>query len=255
MRQETPVILIVTTLQREAQGLERVVQEAQGASRPKLAVLGVTGQRAAGAAAALLERERPDALVSLGFAGALDDTLVEGDLILGSRVVFRDKEENYSSWLPSDDALLQRAREALDERDVPYRVGDVITAWKEIGHPSEKGQWGATTGGLVVDMEGSWIARAAQGMGVPFLLVRSVVDRTSFRVPGLVGPLAGLPVCAQWLGAGLLSLLTPWNIPSLLHLKRSSAQAADSLARFLQAFLSARQICLAPASGAGGVEE
>jgi len=243
------VIVIVTALEREAAGLRCTLEGAQGAAHCNLAVLGVTGQSAAGATAALLEGQKPEALVSLGFAGALDDTLAEGDLVLGFRTVFRDRDGGYSPWASSDDGLLQEVREALDERDIPHRVGDVITSWKEMGEPSEKGRLGATTSGLVVDMEGSWIARAAQAKGVPFLLVRAVVDRTSFQVPGLVARLAGLPAWAQWLGAGLLSLLTPWNVPSLLHLKRSSAEAATSLARFLQAFLSAAQLQSAQTTG------
>ena len=236
------MILIVTTLGREARGLAHILQDPQSEPRPNLAVLGVTGQNAATRTAALLEGQKPEALISLGFAGALDDTLAEGDLVLGSRTVFRDRERNHSYWASSDDALLQQAKEALDGRDIPHRVGDVITSWKEMGGPSEKGRLGDTTGGLVVDMEGCWIASAAQEKGVPFLLVRAVVDRTSFQVPGLVARLAALPAWAQWLGAGLLSLLTPWNVPSLLRLKRSSAEAATSLARFLEAFLSARQL-------------
>jgi hypothetical protein len=156
--------------------------------------------------------------------------------------VFRDDDGSYSSWISSDVSLLQTAKKALDAQDVSYHEGDVITAWKVIGSPAEKGRLGATSGGQVVDMEARWIAGVAQEKGVPFLLARAVIDPTSLAVPGLIGRVAGYPKWAQWLSIGFGCLLTPWNVPSLLELKRNSEVAAASLARFVEAFLKSPQL-------------
>ncbi len=236
------MFLIVTALEHEARGLRKVLGHGSGGattSEARLAVLGVMGQRAAQAADSLLKGERPEALISLGFAGALDDTLKEGDLVLGSRTVFRDREGDFSSWASSDEGLLERAKEALEGANIPYHVGDIVTTWRVVGDPAEKGRLGVSTNGLTVDMESSWIAGVAEKAGVPVLLVRAVLDRTSLNVPRTILGAASRPAWFQWLWVGLTSLLSPRNVPALLELRRCSDIAEESLAGFLRAFLGA----------------
>lgn len=235
------MFLVVTPLEREAGALAQVLDEQDGSSKASLAVLGVMGRDAAPVVDSLLQKEKPDALVSLGFAGALDGSLKEGDLVLGTKTVFRDHAGNFSTWASSDERLLERAKDALDEMDIRYQVGNVITTWKVMGSPAEKGRLGDTTDGLAVDMESSWIAGVAEKAGVPVLLVRVVLDRTSLNIPSSIMRAASKPAWIQWLWGGLVALFTPWNIRSLIELKRCSDIAEESLARFLRAFLATSQ--------------
>ena len=233
------MFLVVTPLEQEARALAQVLDEQAAASKVNLSVLGVMGQGAAPVVESLLEKEKPEGLISLGFAGALNDSLKEGDLVLGANTVFHNRSGDSSNWAFSDARLLERAKDALDEADISHHVGNIVTTPKVVGSPAEKGRLGTTTDGLVVDMESSWIAGVAEKAGVPVLLVRVVLDRTSLKIPGLMMLAASRPAWAQWLWGGLVSLISPWNIPSLMELKRCSNIAEESLASFLRAFLAA----------------
>lgn len=252
------MFLVVTPLEQEARALAQVLDEQTDASRVNLSVLGVMGQDAVPGVRSLLEKERTEGLISLGFAGALNGSLNEGDLVLGAKTGFYDRSDDFSNWASSDEQLLERAKDALDEAGIGHRVGNIVTTPKVVGSPAEKSRLGTSTNGLVVDMESSWIAGVAEKAGVPVLLVRVVLDKMSLKIPGMIMLAASKPAWVQWLWGGLVSLVSPWNIPSLMELRRCSNIAEESLASFLRAFLAA-DLRMATAeesgvSGQGGVQ-
>jgi nucleoside phosphorylase len=233
------LFLVVTPLKQEARALAQVLDEQADASKANLSVLGVMGQDAAPVVESLLEKEKPEGFISLGFAGALNNSLKEGDLVLGAKTGFYDRSGDFSNWASSDERLLERAKDALDEAGIGHRVGNIVTTPKVVGSPAEKGSLGATTNGLVVDMESSWIAGVAEKAGIPVLLVRVVLDKISLKIPRMMMFAASKPAWVQWLWGGLVSLVSPWNMPSLMELRRCSNIAEESLASFLRAFLAA----------------
>jgi adenosylhomocysteine nucleosidase len=235
------VYLVVTPLEHEARGLERVLSTRTGPPEFALQALRAMGEAAADVLDAALSDHGPEALVYMymGFAGALDDSLREGDLVLGARTCFRGGNGVFGEWMVSDESLLDLASKALVENGIGHKTGDILTTPAVIGSPREKEMLGTSCDALVVDMESSWAAQVAADHGVPLLMVRAVLDRSSLKIPTSMMLAASRPQWVQWLWGALVSLATPWNIPALIQLRRCSGIASEKLACFLEAFVEA----------------
>jgi hypothetical protein len=233
------VILIVTPLEYEARNLKPVLEIAPGLA--KLAVLGAMGRRAGTVAAALLATEKPEAIVSLGFGGALKPYLHEGDIVLAASVTHSDEMNKVSQPVQGGRDLIDRARIALRKADIAYHVGRIITTQAVLSSPSAKAALGAGNDSLAVDMESVWIAEAAHHAGLPFMSVRAILDPISLTVPRMLIHAAEKPIWFQWLLGGVTAVATPWNVSTLMRLKRCSGIADKSLTKFLSAFLSVSQ--------------
>jgi adenosylhomocysteine nucleosidase len=148
---------------------------AQGvAIRVRIAGVGAqNAQRAAQAAVA----DGAQALLSWGFAGALDPQLRAGTLLLPSAVVAADGER-----LPVDAEWHQRLLASLKPR---LRVSTQPIG--EVLHPlrgaAAKVAHGRAFLVAAVDMESAALARVARQAGIAFVAVRAVTDTRSRRVP------------------------------------------------------------------------
>jgi futalosine hydrolase len=147
---------------------------------------GIGPVEAAAATAAALERQRPEAVVHLGIAGA---TRVSGltppEVVVGSEAVYCDLAGPFRlapRRVPADPALLAAVRRALP--DAPVRP---------IGTSARVG---GTHGVEVEAMEGFAVLRAAQLAGVPAVEVRAVSneieepDRGRWRLDEALAALA-----------------------------------------------------------------
>lgn len=171
--------------------------EVAGFSHPRVAVTicGVGFEKARAAAEAIGDAEL---LVSAGFCGALDASLRTGDLIAGGTVRERRRFEGDP-----------RAIEAVPDA----RRGD--TLWV----PSVQTTLEAADA-LAVDMESAAVAEIAAARGVPFLMLRAVLDTPD-------APLAG---DYTW-----RMLLKPWRWPGVPRDARRAKVAAAALAKGLLA--------------------
>jgi adenosylhomocysteine nucleosidase len=150
------------TLRRLRPGAVRADRRTIHESGPLLfAVAGIGAARAEAAARRLIERFRPAALVSTGFAGALADDLTPGDLVIGG-----------STGFPATDALLQRARAA----DPAARIAEVVTVDRVVLDLREKRQIHRETLAAAMDMESAAVGRVAREHGAGFLCVKAVLD-------------------------------------------------------------------------------
>ena len=122
---------------------------------------GVGAAAAAASARRLVAAVHPDALVSTGFAGAIDNGLETGDLVLGGTTGF-----------PAEEGLLRLAREAAPAA----RAGDVHAAGRVVRDAAGKARLRRETGALAVDMESAAVGRAAREHGLGFLCVKAVLD-------------------------------------------------------------------------------
>ena len=125
---------------------------------------GIGPRHAAAASMLMVDHFKPDALISTGFCGALNEDLGTGDLILGG-----------TRKRPAEEALLERARAAAPKA----RSGTVKTVEKVVVKAEEKVALGKDSGALVVDMEAEAVALAARSRNVGFLSVKVVIDTPS----------------------------------------------------------------------------
>ncbi len=218
------MIAIVASMDREVSRLRR-------RGRPiRVRVTGVGKYAAeAGVRAILQEPDRPDAILSLGFAGALNDTLSAGDLVICRRHFSTDEDRT----IESDPGMIELAREALIGSGSPrHCVADSVTLPGVVCGVREKAELAAATGASVANMEDYWIGRLAGDEGIPFLSVRAILDTARQELPPFVAGLGGKGLSTLVLHTMVNGIKRPWYLAQIAKLSRQVGAAQDSLAAF-----------------------
>jgi adenosylhomocysteine nucleosidase len=114
-----------------------------------------------------LRQEEFTYLISAGFAGALDEQLKVGDLLLS---------QNFSSPQLLGSAHLDVAG------DAPF-LGNLVTASQVTDSTSERARLAKQTGAAAVDMETKFIAAACAEHKLPMLSLRVISDTPSDPLP------------------------------------------------------------------------
>jgi adenosylhomocysteine nucleosidase len=164
---------------------------------------------------ALVAGERPDILVSAGFAGALTRDLTVGETITPGTVVDGQTGTRYST------------------QGGPR----VLVSAKAIADESAKKQLGDQFGAEAVDMEAASVAQVAQENGIAFCAVKSISDELGFAMP---------PFNTYVTAEGKLAIerfaahiaVRPSYWPSLMQLARNSKKASIALSAALDQLLS-----------------
>jgi adenosylhomocysteine nucleosidase len=174
--------------------------------------------------AALVEAAAPGAkcLISFGIAGGLAPYLRAGDVILSAEVIAEDRH-----WRASDSFHSQLSDLA---RQIGATRGPIFGARDLLATEDDKAQAWRDTGALAVDMESAIVARAADAAGIPFLVLRTIADPATRRLPpAALIPLSedGTPVLGRVLSE---VLRRPRQIAALFGLARETRQALTALA-------------------------
>ena len=208
----------------EAAIVRAALRDVPAPFQPKLAIAGASSARAAEGARRLVI-EGVEALLSFGLAGGLDPALDTGDGVLARAVVLPDgtRIETDAAWRARlGDALAANGRVAL---------GDVAGADAALATPAEKARLYRATGAIAVDMESHAVAAAARAAGVPFMVLRAILDTASDAIPEAA--LAGLDASGNAHALPVLAraILRPWEFPALIRLGRANRAALASLGR------------------------
>ena len=119
--------------------------------------LGVTGQRSAAALQRMIERNRPEIIVSAGFSGALQPGLEVGTIVIG---------ENFS------DSNFVRAL-----RKIPgFQTGPLVTVPEILETSEAKKNLAEMSGALAGDLESAHLYEVCCAAGIPMLAVRTISD-------------------------------------------------------------------------------
>ena len=115
-----------------------------------------------------LENQQFDILISTGFAGALNDELQVGDLLLAKNFSTVDLDERPSLF-----------------SSFPIHMANLLTVPAVIDSSEERDKIARASGAAAVDMETEFIARACAEHGVPLLSLRVITDtpRQPFPAP------------------------------------------------------------------------
>jgi purine-nucleoside phosphorylase len=106
---------------------------------------------------------RPELLLSVGFAGALDAALKVGEIFSPSRVI-----------------------DATDGSSVEIAAGrGVLVSALTTADLEQKAKLAESYAAQAVDMEAAAVARGAQARGVRFMAVKAISDESSFAMPPL----------------------------------------------------------------------
>lgn len=161
-------------------------------------------------------------LVSFGIAGGLAPHLRPGDVILSADVIGADRRWRPDEWFHRQVCDLAARIGAAE--------GPMLGASEILATQDAKLQAWRETGALAVDLESAIVARAAEAAGIPFLVLRTIADPATRRLPtAALIPLAedGTPAFARVLAD---ILRRPRQITALFGLARETRQALRALA-------------------------
>jgi adenosylhomocysteine nucleosidase len=166
-----------------------------------------------------LQDQQFDCLISAGFAGALDNDLKIGDLLLA---------ENFST------VHLSEARASLS--DLHIHIANLLTVPALINSPEERNKLAFTTGAVAADMETEFIARACAACGIPLLSLRVISDTPQHRLPAPANVLFDIErQQTRMLKLATHLLAHPSRVPRLVHFASRIAHARKILADALVA--------------------
>ncbi len=178
---------------------------------------GAGAARAGLAVDAALGRCRPEAIVSMGFCGALDPALGIGDIFVATSIAHAGRE-----W-----------EVRRPQSGAPHAAGVLVSQDRVAQTAAEKASLRATGAGAV-EMEAAGVAARAAAAGIPFFCVKAVTDTAGQTLAidfnkallsgGHFGTIRILKSALGNPGKGL---------PELVRLGRSCRIAARTLGEFI----------------------
>ena len=214
-----------------------------GARDVVLLLTGTGASRAEAAASWLFRTHRPEAVLSLGFAGGTKDSLTAGELILATEIAhlegapFDWGPDSVGEPLFPDPTWLARARRTVELDGIDFRHGRIVSL-PMVAKTSGLKRWiGETCGATAVDMESYRVAEAAAGAGVPFVCARAVLDTVDVDLPGIVTEMDGKPSGGRLLPMFGYGVRHPQRLPGLVRVGRTTARARRALTAFTVAFI------------------
>lgn len=153
-------------------------------------------------------------LISAGFAGALNNDLQIGDLILA---------ENFSTVNASETCkLISNPR---------IHVANLLTIPALIDSSENRNKLAVTSGAVAVDMETEFIARACAAGGIPLLSLRVISDTPQHGFPAPADVLFDIErQQTRMLKLATHLLSRPSRVPRMIRFGRRIARARKTLA-------------------------
>ncbi len=183
----------------------------------RLAENGAGAHHAAAAVDAALADFHPEAIVSMGFCGALDPSLTIADIVVGSTILAG--------------AATFPARQPESTRT--HRTGTICSIDHVASTAAEKNVLHAT-GAIAVEMEAAGVAQRAQTLGIPFYCIKSVTDLAGETMANDFNAVLRSDGRFDTMNILASSLRRPWvRLPELIRLRKRCQLAARSLGDFI----------------------
>jgi nucleoside phosphorylase len=226
------LLTIIASMERELSGLRREISSVPSGSDLRLAVVGIGKSRSQAGVLEILNAGLggpPRQLLMLGFAGAVDQNLKTGDLVLSSRYYVESPSEDF---LTPDTVMRQDGMLAAANAGLPVHHSDSLTVDGIVSTPAAKIALAQEHRVGIVEMEDYWLAAAAQEARVPFISARAVLDTAQQSLPSY------LPGLSQGRAGDVLkAVASPWRVPALVGLAYQARIARQTLFRFAASFI------------------
>lgn len=235
-----PKLAIVAALEREVSGLikncRRVDREHEGRNfvffedkdknegEDMVIVCGGIGlDSARRAAEAVIALYRPTELHSVGFAGALDQTMHVGDLFIPSAVI--DARDGSRVFVAGTDTDSRNA----DSRNANSR--NALVTFMSVAGAHQKRNLAQAFIAKAVDMEAAAVAAAAAAHGLGFSATKVISDELDFEMPQME---RFIDARGRFRTAAFVAFLAlrPWLWLRVAALARNSRKAARALASY-----------------------
>jgi adenosylhomocysteine nucleosidase len=167
--------------------------------------------------AKFLQSQQFELLISSGFAGALDDQLELGDLLVAENFSTIESGKTWSSFAK-----------------FRIRTANLLTVPALIDSSDERRNIAHMSGAAAVDMETEFIARACAAHGVPLLSLRVITDTPQKLFPAPPNVLFDIErERTNALKFATFFLAHPHRVPRLVQFARRISQAGKILATAL----------------------
>jgi adenosylhomocysteine nucleosidase len=120
-------------------------------------------------------------LLSVGFAGGLQDTLATGAVIVPQQICCwsvptAEMSPPGHNAITPDARLAHLAALAAQQAALPLRYGTLLSVASVLSEAAAKAELGQRSGALAVDMESFSIAQVAGAHALPFMVLRTIFD-------------------------------------------------------------------------------
>jgi adenosylhomocysteine nucleosidase len=188
----------------------------------------------------LINQFNPSAILFSGTAGAIDPTLRQGDVVIGSTIAHHDYGMQTAAGirrqgirnpltgsfdpllLPAPEALLALARQAAKTLRLPaIRTADgnehtprivegvIVTGDVFLSDNARRAELRQSLGATAVEMEGAAVVQTCRQFGVPCLVVRSITDRADGEAESNYARF--LPIASENAAALAAAIVANWN--------------------------------------------
>lgn len=194
---------------------------------------GIGPEAMAGAIRVCLETFRPATVLHVGYCGAADPELSAGDLVIADGVI----DGHSGSRIACAPEMVAAAASCCEAAKLRCRTGALVTVDRVASNSHEKADLGAQHGALAIDMESASLAQACSDRGVPWAVVRSVLDPLDVLLPPLEGV---IDEAGETDGIALAEHLVrhPGDALKLPRLQYLASQARESIAAFISAWMT-----------------
>jgi len=175
---------------------------------------GIGAPAARRATEAVIQEVRPARVISVGFAGALDDSLLVGQVLEPRTVI--NAADGVRTEVGAGDGIL---------------VSSATVAGKE-----QKSRLGKAYSASAVDMEAAAVAQGAQARGVEFAAVKAISDAVDFDLPAMDRFVAADGTFHAMRFVCHVAL-RPWLWRTTIVLARNSSQASHALCGAIVSYL------------------
>ena len=160
-------------------------------------------------------------VLSVGWAGSLQDGISPATVQIPTTVI---------DVLTGEQFLLTKCERKL-----------ILATTAHVANAAEKIRLRATYHGAIVDMEAAVVARLAEMRGIPLVCIKGVSDAAEANLPDL-NPF--INTMGKMRMAAFLTYVSfrPRYWPSLIHLGRNSARAADAMRDFIVKFMEEKNV-------------
>ena len=184
------------------------------------------------AAAYLLDHYRPAFCLHVGYCGGSDPQDQPGDLLIASAVV----DAQSSTRTAADAQRVLAAEEIARARGLRARAAAVVTVGEIVEEPHEKAFVGTQHEAAGIDMESAPFVAACNARGVPWLVVRAVLDPLDAALPDMGDAITEEGATDGFALAEHL-LKKPKDLWELPRLQYYANQARQAIATFVEAWI------------------
>ncbi|HFG9104847.1 TPA: 5'-methylthioadenosine/S-adenosylhomocysteine nucleosidase [Staphylococcus argenteus] len=136
----------------------------------------------------LIIKFKPDIIINTGSAGALDESLKVGDVLISDDLKYHDADATAFGYefgqipqmpatFESSKGLIEKVSQVIDQQQLAAKVGLIVSGDSFIGSVEQRQKIKEVfPNAMAVEMEATAIAQTCYQFKVPFVVVRAVSD-------------------------------------------------------------------------------